>query len=64
MSNLLGTPEVAELLNVSQSTIRYWVVQGVGPKSFKIGRRRVWALDDVEAFISEQRAKGEKEVAR
>jgi excisionase family DNA binding protein len=52
----LTTKEVAELLRTSPETIRYWAWQGRGPKSFKTGRRRLFAREDVDAYIAEARA--------
>jgi excisionase family DNA binding protein len=52
----LTTREVAELLRTSPETIRYWAWQGTGPKSFKSGRRRLFAREDVDAYIAEARA--------
>jgi excisionase family DNA binding protein len=52
----LTTKEVAELLRTSPETVRYWAWQGTGPKSFKTGRRRLYAREDVEAFIAAARS--------
>jgi excisionase family DNA binding protein len=52
----LTTKEVAELLRTSPETVRYWAWQGRGPKSFKSGRRRLFAREDVDAYIAEARA--------
>ena len=38
------------------STWRYWVSTGTGPKSFKIGRRRVWKRSEVVAWLAAQEA--------
>jgi excisionase family DNA binding protein len=53
----LTTNEVADLLRVPSETVRYWRHAGKGPKSFKIpgGRRVLYAVDDVEAFIAAAR---------
>ena len=52
----LTTEEVAELLRTSAETVRYWHHIGKGPKSFKLGRRRLYAAEDVEAFVSRARS--------
>lgn len=49
----LTTDEVAELCRTSPETVRFWHWQGRGPKSVKIGRRRLYATEDVEAWIEE-----------
>jgi excisionase family DNA binding protein len=58
-AEFLTTKEVAELLRTSPETIRYWAWQGRGPKNFKSGRRRLYALEDVNAWIAEARAAGD-----
>ena len=58
MSEYLTTAEVAELLRAPVETCRYWRHVGKGPKSFKVGRRVLYAAEDVESFISEARHKG------
>jgi len=55
MTKYLTTDEVAELLRTPVESVRYWRHVNKGPKSFKVGRRVLYALDDVEAFISEAR---------
>lgn len=45
--------EVADLLRTSPETVRYWRHIGKGPKSFKVGRRVLYAAADVEAFVDE-----------
>lgn len=41
------------------STWLYWASIGKGPRSFKIGRRRVWARRDFEEWLEAQRAAAE-----
>lgn len=55
MPEYLTTPEVAELLRTPAETCRYWRHIGKGPKSFKVGRRVLYARADVEAFLSAAR---------
>lgn len=56
MPEYLTTKEVAELLRTSPETVRYWAWRGEGPKSFKAGRRRLYAREDVDAYIAERRS--------
>lgn len=56
MQDNLTTEELAELLRTSPETCRYWRHVGKGPKSFKVGRRVLYAREDVERFIDEARA--------
>jgi excisionase family DNA binding protein len=55
MPEYLTIEEVAELLRTVPETCRYWRHVGKGPKSFKVGRRVLYAREDVEAFIEEAR---------
>lgn len=52
----MTTTEVAEVLRTSAETVRYWRHVGKGPKSFKAGRRVLYAREDVEAFLATARA--------
>lgn len=56
MTDLLTTEEVAEITRTSPSTVYYWHTTGAGPKSVKIGRRRLYARADVEAWIEAAKA--------
>ena len=58
MREYLTTQEVAEKLRVAPETVRYWTWRGEGPRSFKMGRRRLYAVEDVEAFIADARSGG------
>ena len=55
MSKYLTTQEVADALRTSPETVRFWRHAGKGPRSFKVGRRVLYAVEDVEAFIAEAR---------
>lgn len=56
MPEYLTTAEVAEMLRTPAETVRYWRhVGGKGPRSFKVGRRVLYAREDVEQFIAEAR---------
>jgi len=52
----LTSAEVAETYRTSPETVRYWRHVGKGPKSFKVGRRVLYAVEDVEAWIEAARA--------
>lgn len=47
----MTTDEVADLLRTSPETVRYWRHVGKGPESIKVGRRRLYAVEDIEAFL-------------
>lgn len=55
MPEYLTTAEVADLLRTSPETVRYWRHVGKGPRSFKLGRRVLYAYDDVTSWINAMR---------
>lgn len=54
----LTTTEVAELMRTSPETVRYWRHAGKGPRSFKVGRRVLYAEADVRAWLEVARMQG------
>lgn len=52
MARYLTTQEVGDLLRTPTETVRYWRHVGKGPRSFKVGRRVLYSVEDVEAFIA------------
>jgi len=55
MSKILLHQDVSELTRVPVATLRYWRHTGKGgPKSFKIGNRVAYKLEDVEAWLEAQ----------
>lgn len=54
--DFLVTEDIAKLMHTSPSTVRYWEHTGRAPKSFKVGRRRLYARSDVEAWIEAARS--------
>jgi len=48
---LMTTSEVSERVGVPEATLRYWHHLGKGPKSAKLGRRRVYREADVNAWL-------------
>ena len=56
MAEYMTTEEVAELVRAAPETVRYWRWVGKGPASFKVGRRVLYAREDVEAYLREARA--------
>jgi predicted DNA-binding transcriptional regulator AlpA len=64
--DLLTTAEVAELTRAPQSTLRYWRHLGIGPRSFRLGRRVVYRRAEIERWIQvhELAATGEPDEPR
>lgn len=55
MSRFMTTAEVAEVTRTPVETVRYWRHVGKGPRSFKVGRRVLYAVDDVESWLEAAR---------
>ena len=56
-AEIWNTAQVAEYLRTPATTIRWWRHIGQGPKSFKLGARKVAYLrSDVEAWLQQQYA--------
>lgn len=51
---LLTLQQVAERYNIAENSLRYWRVQGTGPKSARIGRRVMYRAADIEKWVEEQ----------
>jgi hypothetical protein len=56
MTKYLTTQEVAEIARHPAETVRYWRHVGKGPRSFKVGRRVLYAIEDVEQWLDDARA--------
>lgn len=55
VGRLLTSTEVADVIRVPHATLRYWRHIGIGPKSFKMGPRRVlYREQDVLAWVADQ----------
>jgi excisionase family DNA binding protein len=52
---LLTITEAADVLRTPVATLRYWRHQGIGPRSFCLGRRVLYRRDDVHAWIDAKR---------
>ena len=53
--DLLTLDEVAEILQTSENTLRWWRQTGTGPEFFKFGRRLFTTVGDVRHWIRRQR---------
>lgn len=51
---IMTTDEVAQYLRAPAATIRFWQHAGTGPKSYKVGRRRMYKKTDVDAWFEQQ----------
>lgn len=50
MSRYFTTSEVASRYRTAPSTVRYWRHIGYGPKGVKVGRRVLYAEDELRRF--------------
>ena len=55
----LTTEEVATELRTSPETVRWWRHANKGPKSFKVGRRVLYAREDLDSFVAAARSLAE-----
>ena len=51
---LLTMPEVSERTRTPVETLRYWRARGLGPDSFKVGRRVLYSEAALEAWLERQ----------
>ncbi|MFO6454077.1 MULTISPECIES: helix-turn-helix domain-containing protein [unclassified Aeromicrobium] len=56
MTELLTTEEVAKIARTTPGTVRYWFHSNRGPRSLKVGRRRLYDRADVEAWLDAAKA--------
>lgn len=63
---LLTVEQVAQLTTIPVGTLRYWrhLDNGTGPRSFKLGPRRVvYRRGDVDAWIAQQYGAAERKTS-
>lgn len=51
---LLTTPEVADLLQVAEITLRKWRLSGAGPRFVRCGANVRYRRDDIDQWIAER----------
>lgn len=61
MRRYMTTAEVAELCRTSPETVRWWRYVGKGPKAIRVpgGRRVLYAVEDVDAWLESARDKAD-----
>lgn len=52
---LLTLVEAAALLRTPVATLRYWRHRGIGPDSFRLGRRVVYRREDLDRWVLSRR---------
>lgn len=57
--NLLSAREAAELLNITEATLRFWRCKGRGPKFLKFGTAKqagvAYYAADIDAWLAERK---------
>jgi Helix-turn-helix domain len=48
----MTTEEVAGLIRTPESSLRYWRMVGKGPRWFKIGKRVVYDVDELQGWLA------------
>ena len=51
---LMGLTSVAEMLDISKETIRFWVRGGAFPRPTRIGKRIYWRRETIESWVEDQ----------
>ena len=51
---LLNEVKTAEFLGLSTATLRKWRWEGKEPRFIKLGRRVVYRMSDIEAYLEKQ----------
>ena len=59
----MTTAELAELVRAPDSTVRYWRHCGKGPKSLRLGKRVLYDVDEVRAWLKKLEASGASDAA-
>lgn len=63
MDSLFTIEEAASFLRIKTSTLRQWRHENRGPRCIKLGRRLLYAKDDIEAFLNMKRNETEEAIA-
>lgn len=54
----MTSDEVASFIRVKPETLRYWRHVRQGPPFFKLGRKVLYAREDVERYMEDVRTRG------
>jgi len=57
LPKLLSTRQLADYLQVPETTIYLWRTEGRGPVGFRVGKRLRFKASDVEQWLQEQAAR-------
>ena len=48
---LIDTPATAAKVGLQKNTLEIWRTKGIGPRFVKVGRRVMYRVSDVEAYL-------------
>lgn len=54
MNELIAPQKLADLLCLSEATLRKWRWEGKGPRFVKVGRKVAYRSNDIQSFIEQQ----------
>ena len=60
-SEMVNTKRAARLLGISPRTLEKWRGQGTGPQFLKFGKRVVYSVTDIEAWMRSRRRRSTAE---
>ena len=63
LPRFLTTAEVAEIVRVTPSTVRYWRHRGTGPDGERVGKKVLYPREAVDAWLSAKFAGATRQVA-
>lgn len=53
MAAILGTQQLSAETGIPVGTLRFWRHVGLGPVSFKLGRRVVYRRDEIDRWLAD-----------
>lgn len=54
--DILGVRATSSYTGIPEATLRYWRMSGIGPASWKIGRKVVYDRAELDRWMAEQKA--------
>lgn len=56
MGTRMTSKQTASYIGTSENTLRYWRACDEGPRSYSLGRRTFYDVEDVDDWIADQKA--------
>ena len=51
LGDLIDTPATAAKVGLQKNTLEIWRTKGIGPRFVKVGRRVMYRVSDIEAYL-------------